>query len=80
MMLVRVDQGFREWRRTCLAEARGDISGWGKNGARDSSEIEVSERQVLESGQIGFPSQLSLDELGDCGPIHGLLESLVFYL
>lgn len=80
MMLVRADQGFRRWRWTCLAEARGDISGWGKNGAWDSSKTEVSERQMLESGQIGFPSQRPLDELSDCGPIHDLFESLIFYL
>lgn len=42
--------------------------------------MEISERQVLESGQIGFLSQQPLDELSDYGPIHDLLESLIFLL
>lgn len=61
-------------------ETREDISGWGKNGMWDSSEMEASERQMLESGQIRFASQLPLDELGDRGSIRDLPESLSFYL
>lgn len=41
--------------------------------------MEASEGQVLESGQIRFTSQPPPDELGDCGPIHDLAESLLFF-
>lgn len=46
-------------------ETRGDVSGWGKHGMGASSEMEASERQVLELGQTRFASQRPLDELGD---------------
>ena len=60
-------------------ETSGDISGWGKNQVWDGSEMEASERQVLESGQIRLTSQLPLVELGDRGPIHDLAEPLLFF-
>lgn len=59
---------------------RGDISGWGKNGVWDGSEMEVTEKRVLESGQSTFTSQLPLVELGNHGPVHDLPDPPFLYL
>lgn len=65
----------------CLAKTpRGDISGWGKNDGWDGSEMEVTEKRMLELGQSMFTSQLALIELGNHRPVHDLPDPPFLYL